>query len=157
MRGGNQQQMRQAMQLMLGGRMLQPPAMSGRPGAPPPTLSAAGQNPMLANIQRLYGVDAETAMRMLAMMQPGGGSAMQPTQQTQAYYSGPTFPTPSQTATPRTAMLLPSSMPTPDNPWGTPRTAMGPTTMLPHFGQRAFMPPSAANPTQTQSPYGAFA
>jgi|SRR5215472_190004 len=142
--------------MQMGGRMLMPPARPGVPGAPPTQLSPAGQNPMLAQIQRLYGVDPDTAMHLLALMQPGGGSAMNPAQQSQMYY-GQTFPSQPQITTPQTSMLPASAMPTPQNPWGTPRMAMGPTMALPPLGQGAFMPPGGANPMQQQLPYGSLA
>jgi len=142
--------------MQMGGRMMMPPGNPMRPGAPAPQLSQAGQNPLLAQIQRLYGVDPETAMHLLAMMQPGGGSAMNPAQQSQMYY-GQTFPSQPQITTPPASLLPSSAMPTPQNPYGVPRQGSPYSAMsLPPLGQGAFMPPSGANPN-AQSPYGSIA
>jgi len=51
----------------LGMRMLAPPGNPMRPGAPAPQLSTAGQNPMVAQFQQMFGVDYQTALQMLSM------------------------------------------------------------------------------------------
>jgi len=81
---------------------------------------------------------------------------MNPAQQSQLYY-GQAFPSQPQITTPQTAMLPSAQMPTPQNPYGTPRVAMGgPTMSLPPLGQGAFMQ-AGANPMQQQQPYGSLA
>jgi len=156
--GANQQQIAQALKLMqLGGRMLQPPANPFHQGAPPPQLSAIGQNPQVTQFQQMFGVDAETAQKMMAWFHPGG-TAMLPSQQSQLTFGGGAFQ-PGQAPPPNQTAMLPSSgMPTPQNPYGRPAMAMGPTTALPQLGAGAFMPSGVQPaPLQSQMLYGAFA
>ena len=136
--------------MQMGGRLLQPPGNPMRPGAPLMQLGQAGTgNPMLDQLMRLYGMDRETAMRLLAQTQPGGGSALTPPQQTQMYF-GTTFTPPPQISPQPAQLQPPSSIPTAANPYGAPRMPMGPTSMLPPLGQGAFQPLGA---TQQQMPY----
>jgi hypothetical protein len=149
----NQRQLQQSLQLANIGRAMMAPASPLRAGAPAPMLSAAGQNPMIANLMRLYGLNPQQAQWLLTMSQPGGGTAMTPQQQSQQYF-GQAYAPPSQLATQGAPLLPPTALPTPQNPWGTPRGPMGPTTQLPRLGTGAFQMPTLTSPMQ---PYGAIA
>ena len=119
----------------LGMRMLQPPASPLRQGAPMAQLSTAGQNPMLEQIQRMYGVDPATAQMMMSTLMSGTGG-MTPAQNPQT--AGGLFaPTPTQPS------LQPGTqMATAAQPYGTPRMNMAqPTGMLQSLGQGAFQSP----------------
>ena len=133
----------------LGMRMLGPPGSPLRPGAPPSTLSTAGQNPMVAQFQQMFGVDYQTALAMMAMLHPGG-TTMTPGQQSQNIFSPGAFNPPSTPPTPN-PLLPPSSMPTAQHPYGAPQWQRGRTAMLPPLGQGAFMPSGGATPPSLSS------
>ena len=116
----------------LGMRMLQPPASPLRQGAPMAQLSNAGQNPMLEQIQRMFGVDPATAQMMMSTLMSGtpGMSPAQNPQTSGGLFAPTVQPTQLQSA---------SAMPTAAQPYGAPRMGMAtPTGMLPQLGQGAF-------------------
>ena len=158
------QSMRGAMQpgqgmkiAQLGMRMLAPPASPLRQGQPAPQLSAAGQNPQVAQFQQMFGVDYQTALAMMQMMHPGG-TAMTPQMQAQNVYGGGAFQAPPPTPPP-SALLPPSAMPTAAQPYGVPRMGMATpaalsSTGLPPLGQGAFAPPGQLAGLPSQMLYG---
>jgi hypothetical protein len=155
--GGMTPAQRAAMSLQ-GMRMLQPQGNPLRPGAPPSTLSAAGQNPMVAQYMQMFGVDYNTALAMMTMLHPGG-TTMTPPQQAQNVFGGGAFMPSATPAQPPSPLLPSSAMPTAAEPYtGRPAMPMTPTMRLPPLGQGAFMPGGAtAQPISSQMLYGSFA
>jgi len=140
-----------AAMMLAGWRMLQPTTPMSR-GGTPATLSTAGQNPLVAQIQQMLGVDRSTA-EMMALMYHPGGTAMNPSQQSQFTLGSNAFMPSSQPAPPSSPLLPSSAMPTPQNPYAVPRDPGTLSAPLPRLGSGAFAP---ATP-QPQMLYGSFA
>jgi len=156
--GGNISPQQRGAMALQGMRMLQPQGNPMRPGAPPSMLSAAGQNPMIAQYMQMFGVDYNTALAMMTMLHPGG-TTMTPAQQAQNVFGGGAFMPPATPAQPPSPLLPSSAMPTAAEPYtGRPATPMTANLRLPMLGQGAFMPGGATpQPISSQMLYGSFA